>query len=296
MSPREKVTLIEASQQPISVSRQAELLGVARSTIYYQPVVSRLNLELMRRIDEQYTKTPFYGSRRMTAMLNRHGYEVNRKRVQRLMRLMGLEAIYPKPRLSQGHPEHKVYPYLLRGLPIIRVNQVWGTDITYIPLKHGWLYLVALMDWFSRYVVSWELSASLEVDFCLRALDRALSQARPEIVNSDQGSQFTSVDFTCRLEQNQVKISMDGRGRAMDNIFTERLWRSLKYEDVYIKDYETVRQATEGIRDYLNLYNYERPHQSLKYQTPAEIYFGVSHESQRLAVESQSLGRRVKLA
>jgi len=226
----------------------------------------------MRLIDEQYTRTPFYGSRRLRAVLMRNGHQINRKRVQRLMRLMGLEAIYPKPHLSHRHKDHEIYPYLLRNLPIVRNNQVWGTDITYIRLQKGWLYLVAMMDWFSRYVLSWELSTSLEADFCLRALETALTSRRPEIFNSDQGSQFTSGEFIKKLKQHDICISMDGRGRALDNIFTERLWRSLKYEEVYLKDYESVSAARQGISAYLTFYNQERPHQSLGYQTPAEVY------------------------
>jgi putative transposase len=210
----------------------------------------------------------------MTAILRREGHEVNRKRIQRLMRLMGLEAIYPKPNLSKGQPENKIYPYLLRDVKISRSNQVWGTDITYIRLSKGWAYLVAIMDWFSRYVLSWKLSISLEGGFCIEALEKALVIGNPEIFNSDQGSQFTSLGFVYKLEQNNIQISMDGKGRAIDNIFTERLWRSLKYEEVYIRDYQNVREAREGISKYMNFYNHERPHQSLGYKTPAEVYFG----------------------
>lgn len=227
----------------------------------------------MHLIDEQYTETPFYGTRRMTEMLKRKGHQVNRKRVQRLMRVMGLEAICPRPSLSQPQAGHQVYPYLLREVDITRVNQVWGTDITYVRLPSGWLYCVAMMDWFSRYIVSWEVSTSLEATFCLLALDRALSVARPEIVNSDQGSQFTSVEFTQRLHQHHVRISMDGRGRVFDNIFTERFWRSFKYEEIYLKEYRSVREAQQGIAHYMSFYNTERPHQSLDYHTPAEVYF-----------------------
>jgi len=228
----------------------------------------------MRLIDEQYTKTPYFGSRKMVVILNEAGYQVGRRRIQRLMRLMGLEAIYPKPNLSKPHPEHKVYPYLLRNLKITRSNQVWGTDITYIRMHKGWLYLVAILDWFSRYVVSWELSTSMEVDFCLSAIGKALAVATPEIFNSDQGSQFTSLIFLEKLLAANVKISMDGRGRALDNIFTERLWRSVKYEEVYLKDYQTVQEAKESINSYLILYNQERPHQALGYKTPAKVYWG----------------------
>jgi putative transposase len=218
--------LIDRADPALSISRQAQLLGVARSSVYYQSKVDDYQLELMRLIDEQYTKTPYFGSRKMAAILNEAGYQVGRRRIQRLMRLMGLEAIYPKPNLSKPHPEHKVYPYLLRNLRITRSNQVWGTDITYIRMHKGWLYLVAILDWFSRYVVSWELSTNMEVDFCLSAIGKALAVATPEIFNSDQGSQFTSLIFLEKLLAANVKISMDGRGRALDNIFTERLWRS----------------------------------------------------------------------
>jgi putative transposase len=227
----------------------------------------------MHLLDELYTETPFYGSRRMRAMLLKMGYSVNRKRIQRLMRLMGLEAIYPKPNLSKPHPDHQIFPYLLRGLKIRKNNQVWGTDITYIRLSRGWLYLVAIMDWFSRYVLSWALSTSLEADFCILALEKALTHGLPEIFNSDQGSQFTSGEFIKALRQHPIQISMDGKGRAIDNIFTERLWRSLKYEEVYLKDYKSVAEARQGIQDYLKFYNEERLHQSLSYRTPAEVYF-----------------------
>jgi putative transposase len=268
------VELVDRSDPDLSISRQAQILGVARSSIYYRAKVDDYHLELMRLLDEQYTKTPYFGSRRMVSILGEKGYQVGRRRVQRLMRLMGLEAIYPKPNLSKPHPEHKVYPYLLRNLKITRSNQVWGTDITYIRMHKGWLYLVAILDWFSRYVVSWELSTSMEVDFCLSAIGKALAVATPEIFNSDQGSQFTSLIFLEKLLAANVKISMDGRGRALDNIFTERLWRSVKYEEVYLKDYQTVREAKESINNYLTFYNQERPHQSLGYKTPAKVYKG----------------------
>ncbi len=227
---------------------------------------------LMRLIDEEYTRHPFYGSRRMVAILERQGYEVNRKRVQRLMDLMGLEAVYPKPRLSQGHPEHKKYPYLLRGVSIDRPDHVWSTDITYIRMDRGFVYLVAVIDWFSRYVLSWQLSNSLDVGFCLEALDRSLRMGQPAIFNSDQGCQFTSVDFTDRLKARDILISMDGKGRALDNIFIERLWRSVKYEEVYLKDYQTVKEARDNLSAYFAFYNAERPHQALDYRTPKEVY------------------------
>ena len=226
----------------------------------------------MRLIDEQYTRTPFYGVRRMVIWLRGIGDPVNPKRVRRLMRKMGLEALYPKPNLSRANAQHKKYPYLLRGLEITRPNQVWGADITYIRLAGGFVYLVAILDWFSRYVVSWGVSVTLDSSFCLEALERALYVGRPEIFNSDQGVQFTCVDFTGRLEAEKIRISMDGRGRAMDNVFTERLWWSVKYEEVYLKDYGTVPVAVRNLGGYFGFYNEERPHQALGYKTPAEIY------------------------
>ena len=227
---------------------------------------------LMRLIDEQYTRTPFYGSRRMTAWLRAGGHCVNRKRILRLMDEMGLEAIYPKPRLSAAAPDHRVYPYLLRGLIIERVDQVWSTDITYIRMPRGFVYLTVVIDWFSRYVLSWSVSVTLDNWFCLEALDAALEQGRPEMFNTDQGSQFTSAEFTGRLTSADVAISMDGRGRALDNIFVERLWRTVKCEEVYLKSYETVRSAIEQLGAYFQFYNNERLHQSLGYRTPAQVY------------------------
>jgi putative transposase len=250
-------------------------LGLARSSYYYQPQpVSTLNLLLMRLIDEQYTKRPFYGVPRMTTWLRRQGYEINHKRVARLMRLMGLEAVRPKPRLSRGSKEHRIYPYLLRGRVIDHADYVWCADITYIRMIRGFVYLVAIMDWFSRYVLSWELSISLEKEFCLMALETALYRAQPEIFNTDQGSQFTSTEFTQRLEHSGVFISMDGRGRVFDNIFIERLWRTLKYEEVYLHDYGTVREARDSLVEYFEFYNTERFHTSLDNCTPYEIYTG----------------------
>jgi putative transposase len=267
--------MIEPDHGRIGIARQCELLGLPRSTYYYTSQgESTENLQLMRLLDEQYTQRPYYGVRRMTAWLRSQGYEVNRKRVTRLLRTMGLETIYPKPRLSQSHPDHRVYPYLLRGVPITRVNQVWSTDITYIRLHGGFIYLVAVMDWFSRYVLSWAVSITMEVGFCLEALDHALEGAHPEIFNTDQGAQFTSLDFTGRLESAGIRISMDGRGRALDNVFVERLWRTVKYEEVYLKDYETPRQATQELAKFFVQYNGQRQHQSLHYQTPAAVYFG----------------------
>jgi putative transposase len=264
---------IEPDHPSISIARQYELVGVPRSTYYYEPVAeSEQNLLLMRLIDERYLRTPFYGSPRMTAWLRQQGFEVNRKRVSRLMRLMGLEATYPKPRLSQSAPGHRVYPYLLRNLPITAVNQVWSTDITYIRLARGFICLVAVIDWFSRYVLAWEVSVKLETAFCLSALEWALTKARPEIFNTDQGSQFTSSDFTGALEQAGIRISMDDRGRALDNVFVERLWRSVTYEEVFLKDYRSVSEAIESLGWYFEFYNRERLHQALDYRTPESVW------------------------
>jgi putative transposase len=266
---------VEPGHAEISLRRQCELLGVNRSGLYYEPVgESAENLLLMRLIDQEYTRHPFLGSRRLVVWLGEQGQLVNRKRVARLMDLMGIEAVYPKPRLSQPGEGHRIYPYLLRGTTVERVNQVWSTDITYIRMAQGFLYLVAVMDWFSRFVLSWSLSLTMELDFCLEALDRALRRGRPEIFNSDQGSQFTSEKFTGKLEARKIAVSMDGRGRCFDNIFVERLWRSLKYEEVYLKDYASVAEARAGIAGYFQFYNHERLHQSLDYQTPAAIYLG----------------------
>jgi putative transposase len=266
--------MIDRRQCRLSIVRQCALLGLARSSFYYRKrKQSADNDEVMRLIDEQYTKTPFYGIRRMTEALRRMGRCINHKRVAQLMRLMGLQAIYPKPRLSSANKEHRKYPYLLRKLSIVRPDQVWSTDITYIRLRHGFVYLAAIMDWFSRYVISWSLSITLDADFCVDMLKDALMTAQPEIFNSDQGVQFTSEAFTGVLEDRGVKISMDGRGRAFDNIFVERLWRSVKYEEVYLKDYSGVRDATDSLRRYFDFYNNERPHQSLDYRTPSEVYF-----------------------
>lgn len=226
----------------------------------------------MRLLDEQYTRTPFYGTRKMTAWLDTEGYAVNRKHVTRLLRLMGLEAIYPKPRLSQPGAVSQKYPYLLRGVTIDRLNYVWSTDITYIRLAKGFVYLVAILDWFSRYVLAWELSITLDTHFCLEALDKAFRVATPDIFNTDQGVQFTSNEYIQRLKEAKVRISWDGRGRALDNIFVERLWRSVKYEEVFIKDYRTVTDARKGLQEYFQFYNHTRIHQALDYRTPAQVY------------------------
>jgi putative transposase len=248
-------------------------VGLCRASYYYRPVeVSAEELLLLRRLDEQYTKTPFYGVRRMTAVLRQEGYDVGPKRVRRLLRRLGLWALSPQPGTSRPTPEHQVYPYLLRGVAIERADHVWSTDITYIRLRGGFAYLAAVLDWHSRYVLAWALSNSLEVGFCLEVLDAALCRGRPEIFNSDQGAQFTSPQFTGRLLAAGVRISMDGRGRALDNVFVERLWRSVKYEEVYLHEYEGMREAQQGLGRYFRFYNEERPHQALGYRTPGAVY------------------------
>jgi putative transposase len=273
-STDEKRRLIERKYRRIAIYRQCALIGLARSSFYYRKCKSAADTNaIMRLIDKAYTKHPFYGIRRITNALESMKRGVNHKRVARLMRLMGLEAIYPKPRLSAAKKEHRKYPYLLRNLSIMRPDQVWSTDITYIRLKSGYVYLAAILDWFSRYVVSWSLSITLDADFCVDMLKSALKTARPEIFNSDQGSQFTSDAFTRTLEYHCIRISMDGRGRAFDNIFVERLWRTVKYEEVYLKDYNSVREARVNLGLYFDFYNNERPHQSLEYKTPSEIYY-----------------------
>ena len=273
----ERRALVEPTHPDLSIERQCDLLGLARSSYYYQPVPAQPeDLYLMRLLDEQYLRTPFYGSRRMTVWLQQQGYGVNRNRVQRLMRLMGLVGIAPGPGTSQPYPVHPLYPYLLRELVIERPNQVWCSEITYVPMPVGFMYLVVVMDWFSRYVLAWELSNRVEVGFCLVALERALARCQPEIFNSAQGAQFTRPAFTRRLEQAQVRISMDGRGRTFDNIFVERLWRTVKYEDIYLKAYPTVPELYQGLKGYFEFYNQARPHQGLNYQTPATVYSGGS--------------------
>lgn len=260
----------EADSLPISV--QASLLGLNRSSLYYRPISSPDEIALKHRIDEIYTAHPFYGSRRVTVQLRREGLLSNRKAVQRHMREMGIEGIAPGPHRSRPNPDHEVYPYLLRGLPILEPNHVWGIDITYIRLARGWAYLVAILDWFSRFVISWEMDLTLELPFVLAAVNRALQLAHPGILNSDQGSHFTSPAYLGLLKAAEITISMDGKGRATDNIFTERLWRTLKYEDVYLNDYADPREARLGIGRYLDFYNHERPHQALGNRTPAQVY------------------------
>ncbi len=269
--------MIDVNHPQISLRRQCELINLNRSSYYLSPAgETAFNLELMLVIDKEYTLAPFYGYRKMTVRLNRwHGYQINHKRVARLMRIMGIQAIYPVPRTSISNQEHKKYPYLLRNLEIKRPNQVWATDITYIPMPQGFMYLVAIMDWYSRFVIAWQLSNTLDSNFCVEALQFALQTGKPEIFNSDQGSQFTSQAFTSMLEAAEIRISMDGRGRAFDNIFVERLWRSVKYEDIYIKEYASVPALCAGLEAYFHLYNHERPHQSLDDRTPAEVHFAI---------------------
>ena len=268
---------VEPDHPIIPVTRQCALLGLSRSSFYFQPSgENAFNLKLMRMIDEKFTARPFYGARRMRAWLQRCGFKVNRKRISRLMRLMGLEAIYPKPRLSTANSEHKTYPYLLRGVNVNRPDQAWCADITYIRLLQGFVYLVVVMDWYSRYVLSWVVSITLEKAFCVEALEKALLISKPEIFNTDQGSQFTSEAFTGLLADNGIRISMDARGRLYDNIFVERLWRTVKYEEVYLHEYRAIAEARIQLDRYFRFYNQERPHAALGYRTPHEVYFGTS--------------------
>ena len=268
--------MIEPSNENISIVRQCELAGVNRSSYYYQPApADPADTALMRRIDEIYTRLPYYGAPKITAQLNRESsYPINHKKIERLMRLMSLSAVIPKRKTSQPHPQHVKYPYLLNGLDINHPNQVWGTDITYVRANNIWFYLVAILDWYSRYVISWKLSKSLSVEFCVAALEKALKTNQPEIHNSDQGSQFTAENYVTILKQYPaIQISMDGRGRCFDNIFCERLWRTVKYEEVYLRDYQSYEEAEYSLAEYFETYNRERLHQSLNYRTPAEIYF-----------------------
>ena len=267
--------MVEVEDKELPLIQQAELLGLSRSSLYYKPrQPSAEEVAIKHRIDEIYTRYPFYGSRRIRVQLLREGHQINRKRVQRYMREMAIAGVCPGPNLSRRNQEHKVYPYLLRGIKLNYPNQVWGIDITYIRLVGGWVYLVAILDWYSRYIISWELDQSLEMRFVMQAVDRALEVAKPEIWNSDQGSHFTSEVYVNRLQEREIKISMDSKGRALDNIFTERLWRTIKYEEVYLKEYNSLRQAREGLKQYMKFYNEERPHSSLSYRTPAEVYLG----------------------
>ncbi len=265
--------MIDTQHPELSIRRQCDLIGLNRASFYMKPAgETAMNLHLMRLIDEQYLQTPFYGYPRMTAYLRRAGFSVNPKRVARLMQKMGLQGLFPRRKTTTPAPGHTIYPYLLRGVEITHPDQVWSTDITYVPMTAGFMYLVAIIDWYSRYVLAWGLSNTLDGAFCLAALDQALVSGQPEIFNTDQGSQFTAQAFTGRLLAANVRVSMDGRGRALDNIFIERLWRTVKYEDIYLKDYRTVGALYAGLGRYFHFYNEERPHQSLGYCTPAEVY------------------------
>jgi len=275
MSRERRREMVDRRHPALSTVRQCTLLSISRSSLNYRrKETCPKNLTVMKAMDHQYLSTPFYGSRRMRAWLGRQGQRVNRKRVQRLMRTMGLRAIYRRPRTSKPGPGHKVYPYLLSGMEITRPNQVWTADITYIPMAKGFHYLVAIMDWYTRYVVAWRLSNTLDADFCVEALEEALGKETPEVFNTDQGSQFTGEAFTGLLKSHGVRISMDGKGRYADNIFIERLWRTVKYEEVYLKAYSGGREAKAGLDDYFHFYNYQRPHQALDYRTPAEVSYG----------------------
>ena len=274
MSHGRRAETVDPKHSELSIVRQCELLKISRSVYYYDPKGEpELNLNLMRRIDEQFLETPFYGSRQMVRHLRRQGYPIGRKRIRRLMRKMGISAIYQTPRTSKPHPEHKIYPYLLRNVSITRPDHAWCADITYIPMRRGFLYLVAIMDWASRSVLAWRLSNSMDPSFCVEALEEAIARyGKPEIFNTDQGSQFTSDEFTQVLKDHGIAISMDGKGRWMDNVFIERLWRSLKYECVYLYDFQTGSQARDGIGRWIDFYNHERPHSSLGDSTPMEMY------------------------
>jgi putative transposase len=282
MSRAERLSIIEREQPELPLSAQAELLDLSRSSLYYRPVPPSVQeIAIKHRIDEIYTRYPFYGSRRITAQLHREEILINRKAVQRYMQEMGIAGICPGPNLSKRNAAHQVYPYLLGQVTAAYPNHIWGVDITYVRLSTGWMYLVAILDWYSRYVIAWELDQRLEIGFVLDAMDRALARTQPEIWNSDQGSHFTSPQYIERLLARNIRISMDGKGRALDNIFTERLWRSVKYENVYLNDYDTPRAARQGLGQYLEFYNRERPHQSLDYRTPAEVYYDLDAVSAR---------------
>ena len=272
--------MVDHQHPSLSIVRQCRLLGISRSGLYYQPKgISEEDLTLMKLIDRQYLATPFYGARKIAACLKSQGHLVNRKHVRRLMRVMGIKAIYRRPRTSKPAPGHKIYPYLLDGLEITRPNQVWAADITYIPMARGFLYLVAIIDWYSRYVLSWRLSNTMDANFCVEALEEALEKGKPDIFNTDQGAQFTSEAFIGLLRQRGVRISMDGKGSYNDNLFIERLWRSVKYEEVYLKAYQDGREARIGLGSYFRFYNTERPHQSHSYRTPAEVFTSTPVES-----------------
>jgi putative transposase len=275
LTVEQKREAIEPGHNELSICRQCELMGLNRSSLYYKPCgETEYNEYLMKMIDEQYVKTPFYGINKMTAWLRRQVHYVNHKRIRRLMRQMGLEAVYPRRKrfLSVPDKQHRVYPYLLKDVSVEQADQVWSADITYIRMHRGWVYLAAIMDWFSRYVLSWEISVTLESEFCIEALKEALSFGKPQIFNTDQGSQFTSTEFTKILQDASVQISMDGKGRAFDNIFSERLWRTVKYEEVYLRDYQSVNEARYYLGRYFEFYNNERLHEALSYRSPAEVY------------------------
>ena len=273
--------VIQPSHPEISIRRQCQLMALPRSSYYYEPVgESDYNLELMRIIDEQYLRTPFFGSRQMTRWLRNQGHPVNRKRIRRLMQIMGLEATVPGPHTSRPHPEHTIYPYLLRGMVLRHSNWVWSADITFVPMPVGFMYLVAIIDWYSRFVLAWQLSNTIDTPFCLDALAMALEDGTPYIFNTDQGCQFTSSDFTGRLLAAEILISMDGRGRALDNVFIERLWRSVKYEDIYLRDYGSVPELEHGLANYFRFYNHERPHSSLDGRTPADVHWSSLSEQE----------------
>ena len=299
MSREGRLGMINREHPRLSLVRQCALLDLSRSSLYYHPKgLDESDLELMALIDRQYMETPFYGSRRMMAWLRRQGRQVSRKRVKRLMRIMGITAIYQPPNTSKPARGHRMYPYLLRDVEVNRANQVWCADITYIPMAHGFMYLVAIMDWYSRYVLAWRLSNTMDSDFCVEALEEALSKGTPGIFNTDQGSQFTGEAFTGVLLRHNIQISMDGKGRCRDNVFVERLWRSLKYEEVYLKGYQRVPEAREGIGAYLRFYNEERPHQALGYRTPREVFesretlAGEAEHTEETIVARQEPGRR----
>jgi len=285
MSVKEKKQRIQPDHPDLSIQRQCKLIDLPRSSYYREGSVKQEtpeNFEIMKLIDKEYTDHPFYGTRQMRNVLRRKGYKINRKRVQRLMRKMGLQSIAPKPNTSKAHHQHKIYPYLLNNFNVTRADQVWCSDLTYIRLKGGFVYLTAVMDWHSRFVLSWELSVTMDHEFCVSALEKALRiHGKPFIFNTDQGAQYTSNDFTKVLKNNGIKISMDGKGRAMDNIFIERLWRSVKYEEIYINEYQSVEQLCCALKRYFDFYNHERPHQSFDGRTPSEVYYG--REQLRLA-------------
>ena len=276
MNHKKRIALITNNHPVISIARQTELLAISRSSVYYQPVIDEQDIRAMNAIDEIYTNRPFYGSRRVRHELkDEHGISIGRHHIRRLMMPMGLEAVYPKRYVNTSISDisHRKYPYLLNGIVPSRPNQIWGTDITYVRLEHGWAYLTALMDWFSRYVLAWELSPTLETSFCVAALQRALEAGTPIFHNSDHGVQFTDRNYTALLEEQNIRISMDGRGRCMDNIFTERLWRTVKYENIYLKSYQTIDEAREGLIEYFQFYNTKRRHQSLQDRTPEHVFF-----------------------